>query len=85
MCKNVTAIVCAARAHACVMCVCAPARAHFKCHLPMLYRSNEQLNEAETEWMAGVWGNTRGASAASHPSSSPGVTHASARVIKTQN
>lgn len=46
---------------------------------PVLYRSNNQLNEADTEWMTRVWGNTTVASATcnsppvspTHPPTSP--------------
>lgn len=55
MCEKVTAFVCLS------------ARS-VRVSSPMLYRSNNQLNEAETEWMTRVWGNTSNASAApTHP------------------
>lgn len=47
--KNLTAFVCL---RACSVRVSSP----------LLYRSNNQLNEAETEWMTRVWGNTSVAS-----------------------
>lgn len=58
MCKNVTAFMCLS---ACSVRVSSP----------MLYRSNNQLNEAETEWMTRVWGNTSDASAAPSPPTHP--------------
>lgn len=47
--KNLIAFVC--------LCACS-----VRVSSPMLYRSNNQLNEAETEWMTRVWENTSVAS-----------------------